>query len=397
MGRGGRVGGGGRSFGGGSRSFGGGSRSSFGGSVHRSSRPGSSRGTSSSFKSTGSSFNRGHSYFRGPGLYNSFWGFGAPRTHLHIHTGNVGGMGGVGESGTRSSGGNGGAGGTGGSGCSVFLTIFVILLLMVLLFSCSTGLMNSTSGRYIEEDVLEEYTEDAYEEEFGDKDGYLIVLCAKLEGEYDEMVCTRFRGAPAEIMEIYDDTFWQYFDDNYNDDLGIQFGAALSLTAEEMVEDGVEPLDGGMFDSTFYEDSIGYVDSGSRLKAAGEEFFEASGIQVRIRLVAYEDFRDDYVETTNGLTKVFVALVIAAAILALVYLLFRWWQAKKKQKNIEDENTIKILNTPLESFGDLDLEKTMEKYDDAAKSDNNAGGSSDSTGTSDDSDNNAGDDSDINY
>ncbi len=389
MGRGGRGGGGGRSFGGGSRSFGGGSRSSFGGSVHRSSRSGSFRGTSSSFKSTGSSFNRGHSHFRGPGLYNSFWGFGAPRTHLHIHTGNSGYNGYVGGSSTRS-GGNGGSGGSGSAG-SVFLTIFVILLLMVLLFSCTTGVMNSTSGRYIEEDVLEEYAEDAYEEEFGDKDGYLIVLCAKLEGEYDEMVCTRFRGDAADTMEIYDDTFWQYYDDNYNDDLGIQLGAALSLTAEEMVEDGVEPLDGGMFDSTFYEDSIGYVDSGSRLKAAGEEFFEASGIQVRIRLVAYEDFRDDYVETTNGLTKVFIVLVIAAAVLALVYLLFRWWQAKKKQKNIEDENTIKILNTPLESFGDLDLEKTMEKYDDAAKSGDNAGGSSD------DSDNNSGDDSDINY
>lgn len=333
-------------------------------------------------------------------MYNSFWGLGG-RTHLHIHTGNSGSNGYVGSS-ARSSGGsggsgaNGGNGGSGGSGSagSVFLTIFVILLLMVILFSCSTGLMNSSSGRYIEDEVLESYAEDAYEEEFGDKDGYLIVFCALMESDeddYEEVVCTRFRGDAKDIMDIYDDIFWEYYDDNYNDDLGIQLGAALSLTADEMVEDGVEPLDGGKFDSTFYEDSIGYVDSGSRLKAAGEEFFEASGIQVRIRLVAYEDFRDDYVETTNGFTKVLIALVIAAAILALVYLLFRWWQAKKKQKNIEDENTIKILNTPLESFGDLDLEQTMEKYDDAAKSDE---ASDNTTGSTSD---NSGDDSDTNY
>ncbi len=333
---------------GGSRSFGGGSRSSFSGSVHRSSRSG---GRGSNHVGSGGGFG-------GFGGYNSFghrhhhhYYGGRRTTHVHYHTGSGYSTGGT----TYRSGGGGSA-----SGC---LTVIIIFIVMIVLMSVLSGGFTTQNAQYIETEVLEKYTEDAYIEEFGNKDGYMIVICTDDEDGYEDVGCSKYRGDVADLLDMYDGAFWTAYDANYNDDLGIQLGAALTATAKEMVADDVKPLDGGSFDKTFYKDEIDWVDSDSALRKGAEAFYEASGIQVRIRLVEYKSFVDDYVETTNGLTKVFIGLVIAAGVVGVVFIMFKWWQARKKQKNIEDENTIKILNTPLESFGDKDLAETMNKYD----------------------------------
>lgn len=336
--------GGGRS--GGGRSFGGGSRSSFGGGVRRSGSSG-----------RGGSFGGGRSNygFRSrPSAPRHHYG-GRRTTHVHYHTG--GGYGGYGGYTTRTTSGGSGCGTT---GCS---TVFVVALVFIILIAVMSGGFNTTSTNYIEDEVLEQYAEDAYVEEFGNKDGYLIVICTEDKDGYNDVFCSKYRGDVSSIMAHYDDYVWEAYNANYNADLGIQLGMTLSTVAAQMEADGVEPLDGGTFDRAFYKDKIDWVDSDSKLKQGGEDFFDASGIQVRIRLVEYKSFVGDYVETTNGLTKVSIGFVIAAAVVAVVWILFKWWQARKKQKNIEDENTIKILNTPLESFGDKDLAETMKNYD----------------------------------
>ena len=53
----------------------------------------------------------------------------------------------------------------------------------------------------------------------------------------------------------------------------------------------------------------------------------------------------------------------AAAVVLVVVLLYKWWKRAKEQKNREAEQAQKILNTPLETFGDLDAEERAKKYE----------------------------------
>ena len=50
--------------------------------------------------------------------------------------------------------------------------------------------------------------------------------------------------------------------------------------------------------------------------------------------------------------------------IVVVILLFYWWKAAKAQKNKEDEKLKEILETPLETFEDQELEDLEEKYAD---------------------------------
>jgi len=62
-------------------------------------------------------------------------------------------------------------------------------------------------------------------------------------------------------------------------------------------------------------------------------------------------------------TSPWIPVLIVAGILVILLLLFAWWKKAKKQKNLEDENTKKILNTPLDSFGN-EKDDREKKYDD---------------------------------
>ena len=53
-----------------------------------------------------------------------------------------------------------------------------------------------------------------------------------------------------------------------------------------------------------------------------------------------------------------------AAVLAIIIIAFIWWSRAKKQKNLEAERTERILNTPLETFGDKNVDDLKGKYDD---------------------------------
>ena len=53
----------------------------------------------------------------------------------------------------------------------------------------------------------------------------------------------------------------------------------------------------------------------------------------------------------------------AAVVLAIIIIIFVWWSKSKKQKNIEAERNERILNTPLEQFGDKNVDDLKGKYD----------------------------------
>ena len=69
-----------------------------------------------------------------------------------------------------------------------------------------------------------------------------------------------------------------------------------------------------------------------------------------------------------------VAIIGAVGIVVIILALiaFAWWAAHKKQKNKEAEQMHEILNTPLESFGDLETQQLMDKYDGKTSDSQNA-------------------------
>ncbi len=56
-------------------------------------------------------------------------------------------------------------------------------------------------------------------------------------------------------------------------------------------------------------------------------------------------------------------IAIAVCAVIVVYLLFVWWNKAKEKKRQEDKRTQEILNTPLEKFGDTQVEELAKKYD----------------------------------
>jgi len=63
--------------------------------------------------------------------------------------------------------------------------------------------------------------------------------------------------------------------------------------------------------------------------------------------------------------SVWITIAVIAGVLVLVFLLFSWWRAKKEQKNLEAEQTERILNQSLDTFGTDDAASRLAKeYDD---------------------------------
>ena len=67
--------------------------------------------------------------------------------------------------------------------------------------------------------------------------------------------------------------------------------------------------------------------------------------------------------TKSPWPTVLIVVVVAAGVLLVLLLAFFWWKKAKEQKNLEDQRTAEILNTPLEKFGDEEAEELAKKYE----------------------------------
>ncbi|MHB1483680.1 MAG: hypothetical protein ACYCYI_03360 [Saccharofermentanales bacterium] len=75
---------------------------------------------------------------------------------------------------------------------------------------------------------------------------------------------------------------------------------------------------------------------------------------------AFSDAADRIMSVTRS---PWIMVFIVFGIFALLLVLYIWWRHLKKQKNLESKQTEDILKTPLEKFGDTELDDLEKKYD----------------------------------
>lgn len=159
--------------------------------------------------------------------------------------------------------------------------------------------------------LAEEKANELYNKIFGADEGHLLFVYFACPNDYSDVMDGNFYyicGKQTEVVmdenakDILEDIYWN----NYYD---------TSLTVEEL------------FGNTFKQ-------TGKRIMSG----------PVRMRIV------------------VLIIVGVVGAIV-IVSIAFKWWKARKAQKNKESEDLEKILSTPLETFGKSDVDDLKEKYD----------------------------------
>lgn len=343
---------GGGSFGGGGRSMGGGSRSSsrsFSGSGrsgisssggHRSMSGG---GFSGGTHQRSNSYNN-HTYHSHPhhthNTYNTYYG-GGPRGRYNngYHAGYN-------------------AGGRSGSGCGgllVFLLMFAILGIVYCAVMSSggrsekmnrekfTGKVDSSHGYYQDDSIGAEKFIDSSNEAylnagfktFYNKTGVFPFLYI-LEYEPD---ASEYSGYDTYMDMLYEKLFKE--EGNllivYIADKDDYYYAAGHNTSEIIDGDTLNLISNKV---------NSYWSSGDLAKAFGDGLSAASK-----NIMAKSNFR-----------VIMIALIIAATVIIVMMIAFKWWKAGVAQKNKEQEDLERTLSQPLETFGSS-MDDLQKKYD----------------------------------
>lgn len=97
-----------------------------------------------------------------------------------------------------------------------------------------------------------------------------------------------------------------------------------------------------------------YLDRYYNSDVGDEEFFSLSFEKTAERIMTV---------TKSPWPTVLIVVAVTAGVVLVVVLAFSWWKKAKAQKNLEDQRTAEILNTPLEKFGDDAAEELAKKYE----------------------------------
>ena len=152
-------------------------------------------------------------------------------------------------------------------------------------------------------------------------------------------------------MDTYINDMISAYQNNYNDDLGIQLKGMMEDTLEIMKQDGISKIKSDKaFDSHCYRDDLNWIDTKNNV-VTGIQFYV---MFVKTRTIA---------KATNHSAGVFKVLIIAAAVVIVVCILFSWWKKRTAQKNKEQEDLERTLKTPLETFGSTPMDDLKAKYD----------------------------------
>jgi hypothetical protein len=331
--RGGGSVGGGRSFGGGgSRGFGGRSggggisRGGFGGSVGRSSRSSFGGGPSSSGGSFGSS--------RGP-IYRPY--------RQPVSSG----------------------GGTGGCGCItaplIIILVFALILGIIVLAALSSGSGGSDITRStIKREALPKgsVVETGY---FTDELGWIdkrTQLEAGMKTFYQKTgvqpylyITDNIDGSQSPSEADVRDFAFSLYDRLFSDEahlLLIFFEPSPSQYSTWYVT-GTQAK--AVLDAEAMDILLDYIDRYYHYDISDEEFFSRAFADAAKRIMTVH-------------RSPWIPVLIVLGIVVIILIGFFWWRKAKEQKNREAAETERILNTPLDTFGEDSVEDLAKKYQD---------------------------------
>lgn len=246
---------------------------------------------------------------------------------------------------------------TGGSSC--FGTVATLIVVMVVIFALLKFSGIGGGSDYLA--ALPEYANKQYESVFEDREDGLLVVITE-----DDLGQAVYGNDAARIMDKYIESMWKEYDNNYDDDLGLQLGNMFSKLARTANNNNVEPIKSKKgFDTKCFVDNLNWVDSKSYLAEGAEEFYDATGIQPYVMLVTNKAVKKEtgmlsgILKIFGGVAKVFL---ICISVIIIVVILFVWWNKRVKQKNKEQEDLERTLNIPLDTFGSP-INDLQKKYD----------------------------------
>ena len=258
-----------------------------------------------------------------------------------------------------------------GCGCSTVFTTFVIIVIMLAVLlsfsgaSCSGSLEKST----IKRDKLEKgYVEEVYpcyEDGIGWLSGGSSKLTKAMDSFYDKTGVQPYLllvpYGEVELTPEAEDAYLNAFYERTFTDEGHFLVAYFACP-----EDASYKMDG----------DFRYITGNSTRTVMDDEamrIFESylmknyNNTDLSVTQLFANSFRESGKAIMRGpIHKRYVVLIIIGMIAAvvIVILLINWWKKRKAQKNKEAEDLEKILSTPLETFGDKDLDGLKDKYDD---------------------------------
>lgn len=113
---------------------------------------------------------------------------------------------------------------------------------------------------------------------------------------------------------------------------------ALGYSAKTVIDDEAYEILTDYINAYYYDESL-----------SNEEFIGNAFADAGTRIMTVQKSAWPYV-------------LIVLGVVALAVIAFFWWKKRKEQKNKEAEQAEKILNTPLETFGDSEAETLAKKY-----------------------------------
>ena len=138
-----------------------------------------------------------------------------------------------------------------GSSSGAFVTI-IMLMLVLIVFSFYMQFKGGYTGDTLSDNRISEYAEDQYNTIFsGREDGLLLVVDENDNGQF------KYGVKANALMDTYINSMISAYQNNYNDDLGIQLKGMLEDTLEIMKQDGISKIKSDKaFDSHCYRDDL---------------------------------------------------------------------------------------------------------------------------------------------
>ena len=231
-----------------------------------------------------------------------------------------------------------------------------VLVIIILYFIYCYGIsLGSFAGLFsfgsVDEDVLENEAEAYYDEVAMGREDVLLFMVAYSEKYDSEAQYILYGDDAAELVSGNYQNLFDYYDENWNDDVGAQIFYALSdyYTYDLCNHGSIEPE--RKFDRAMVRDELSWVDSSFLVKQISEYIYDNTGIQIYVAVMDYDRFED--VDTSSGTKTVIIALVIAAVVVGLV-LFFVVRTTKKQKKQLEElKKSTEILNKSLDEYGNV--------------------------------------------